>query len=148
MGRFAAAGNAVLGTNVTALVIGGGTTVKAAIYDLTFSCGSTPADQQFTWTVRRTTTLGTTTAETPEPLDPDAPAAIATAGKSAIAGAEPTYAGIATLEFGLHQRAVYRWVARERGEIITSKTASNGVGASVVITSGTPTARVVAHWFE
>lgn len=146
MGRFASGGIATLGTNVTALTIIGGTTVKAAIYDYRLSCASTPADQQFNWLLKRFTAAGTATAVTPEPLDPDGPVALATSGKTLTA--EPTYAGIAVEDVGVHQRSVYRWVARERGEIITAKTAANGWGFSVTVTSGTPVARAVAHWFE
>jgi len=146
MGRFAANGSAVMGTNVSALKVGGGTTVKASIYDLMFSCGGAPADQQFTWTVGHITTTGTFTSVTPQPLDADAPVAIATAGS--IATAEPTYASVPLLVLGVHQRAIFRWVARERGELVTAKTASNGIGCKAAITSGTPTALAQAHWYE
>jgi len=149
MGRFHANGTMVPATSLTALRVGGGTTVKCSIYDLFFSCGSTPADQQILWTVGHVTTAGTAgAAVTPQPLDEDAPVALGTAGSAFLIANEPTYATVPLIKIGLHQRAVYRWVARERGELVTGKTANHGIGAKAAITSGTPTLECGAHWYE
>lgn len=146
MGKYAVAGTAVLGTNVTGLTVLGGTTVRAEIYDILLSCASTPADQQLNALLRRITADGTGTSVTPEPLNPDDCIAIATSKRTYTV--EPTLTGVAPIDYGLHQRSAVRWVARQGGEIITAKASGAGWGITWTITSGTPTARAVMHFQE
>jgi len=144
--KYSISGTAVLGTNVTALGVIGSATHIVEIVDITLGCGSTPADQAFSWTVGATTTAGTGTAVTPEPIRGGGIAAVATAKKTYTA--EPTYNTVPLLDIGLHQRSTYRWVARPGYELITKAAANNGIAAKVAVTSGVPTARATMLFNE
>ncbi len=144
--KFGGSGTAVLGTNVTAFGVIGSATIRCGIYDAMFGTSTTPADQQMLFQVQKTTTAGTSTSVTPEPLDVDDRVAICTAGKTFTA--EPTYSGVPFIDIGLNQRSTFRWVARPGGELICSSAANAGIMGKVAVTSGTPTAYVTFHWFE
>lgn len=139
MGRlYSVPGQAVLGTNVTAVSVKGSATHRFGIHDIVLGCTTTPADQQMQWTVGHVTTAGTGTAVTPHPLHGDEIAAVATAARTFTA--EPTYDGVTLLEIGLHQRSTFRWVARPGSEFICKAATAAGIAAKVAVTSGTPTA--------
>lgn len=106
-------------------------------YDIVLGAQGTVGDNPFLYTLQRCTTAGTSTAVTPQPLDPADAATEADAGENHTI--EPTYTAAAILlNIGLNQRATFRWVAQPYGELVTPATASNGIGVQ------TPTSSAVA----
>lgn len=129
------------------LSLQGVTTLRARIYDLVFSQGSTPADVVCQWLVRRFNTAdGTGDAVTAEPLDNDAPASALTVQEEHTV--EPTDAAvIPLLDFDLNQRATFRWVAAPGGEIMVPALATEGIYMTELGTY-VGISRVTAHWDE
>ena len=106
-------------------------------YDAIIGSEAAPADNAFLYLFQRCTALGTSTAVTPQPLDPADAATEADAGENHTV--EPTYtANAVLLALPLNQRATFRWVAPAGGELVYPATASNGLGVQ------TPTASAVA----
>lgn len=109
---------------------------RIKIYDVIIgSEGSPPADNAFVFNLDRCTAAGTSTAVTPQPLDPADAATEMSAGRDHTV--DPT--GTTTmLSIAMNQRTTFRWAAFPGGEIITPATASNGLAVR------TPTAALVA----
>lgn len=106
-------------------------------YDIVLGSYATAADNPFLYTIQRCTAAGTSTAVTPQPLDPADVATETDAGENHTI--EPTYTAAAILlNISLNQRATFRWVAAPGGELVTPGTASNGIGVQ------TPTSSAVA----
>lgn len=106
-------------------------------YDLVMGSHASAADNPFLYVMQRCTAAGTSTAVTPQPLDPADAATEADAGENHTI--EPTYTAAALLlNIPLNQRATFRWVAAPGGEMVTPATASNGIGVA------TPTSSAVA----
>jgi hypothetical protein len=112
----------------------GSTSVRFQVYDLVISSGATPADNAAEYQLKRLTAAGTVTAFTPVALDNGDPATLltlTTAGCGYSATGEPTYtANSQLLDIGVNQRATFRWVARERSEIV-APASTNGLGLFV-----------------
>jgi hypothetical protein len=126
----------VASPTATALVLVSTSAIRPEIYDMIVGSSATPADNALTIKVQRFTAAGTTTALTPQALDPADPASTSTAGKTATA--EPTYTANAILwHIALNQRATHRWVADPRGPLKLPATASNGAGLYYVHSSFT-----------
>lgn len=125
-------------TNTAATTILGLTsaaTVRPKIYDLIMGSDATPADNAAEYVLQRYTAAGTSTAVTPQALDPGDPASLCSAGEAH--SAEPTYtANAILLQFALNQRATFRWVAAPGGELVLPATAANGVGIQVIGIAG------------
>ncbi|HVX15961.1 MAG TPA: hypothetical protein VHC22_32555 [Pirellulales bacterium] len=101
--------------------------IRPRIADVMFGTSGTPADNALNWTVQRYTAAGTSTAVTPQALDPGDPAATATAGSNHTV--EPTYtSGAILLDIDANQRSTQRWVAAQGYELVLPATASNGAG--------------------
>lgn len=110
---------------------------RGKLYDIIFGSEATPADNAFLYTIQRCTALGTSTAVTPQPLDPADATTESDAGTNHTI--EPTYTSNAILlTVGLNQRATFRWVASPGCELVYPATASNGLGVQ------TPTSSAVA----
>ena len=110
---------------------------RIKLYDLVFSSEASPADNVFLWQLQRCTTAGTSTAVTPQALDPADAAALFDAGENFTI--DPTLtANAILLSIGLNQRATFRWVAAPYGELVVPATANNGIATR------TPTATAVA----
>ena len=102
---------------------------RIKVYEMTFGCSGAPADNIFQWQAQRFTAAGTTTAVTPQPLDPADAAALSAGGSNATV--EPTYtANQILLTVALNQRATFRWVAPPGGELVTPATNANGLGVT------------------
>lgn len=110
---------------------------RGKFYDLIFGSEASPADNAFLYTVQRVTALGTSTAVTPQALDPGDAATEADAGENHTVNATAT-ANAILLAIGLNQRATFRWVAAPGGELVYPATASNGLAVY------TPTSSAVA----
>src|SRR5690349_16860478 len=125
--RYAVSGQDTNTAGTSMMTLISATTVRPMIYDVLVGSVATPADNAAEYYYQRVTTAGPVTAATPQALDPGDPSALATAGVNA--SAEPTYtANAVLLRVVKNQRATFRWVARERGELILPATAANGVG--------------------
>lgn len=110
---------------------------RGKIYDIVFGSEATPADNAFRYILQRCTAAGTSTAVTPQPLDPADAATEADAGENHTI--EPTYtANAILLAVALNQRATFRWVASPGGELVYPATAANGFGVQ------TPTSSAVS----
>ena len=106
-------------------------------YDLTLGAEASPADNAFRYIIQRCTAAGTSTAVTPQALDPGDASTESDAGENHTV--EPTYtANAILLAVAINQRATYRWVATPGRELVYPATASNGLGIQ------TPTAGLVA----
>ena len=113
----------------------GSTNTRFQIYDMIISAGGVaPADNAAEYQLKRLTAGGTVTAFTPVALDPADPTTLltlTTAGCGFSASGEPTYtANSQLLDFGVNMRATFRWVARERSEIV-APASTNGLGLFV-----------------
>lgn len=108
------------------------TTVRPAIYEVKGGNVQTPADQAFQIAVKRHTAVGTAgTNPTPQALDPQDVAAVATAGQGH--SGEPTYtAGSSLFQDDVNQRSWFRWVAVQGYELKAPATANNGLGLQLV----------------
>lgn len=135
------AGTTMLGVTATAAV-------RPAIYDVVIGSVATPADNAAEYYFQRYTAAGTATAVTPQALDSGDPAATATAGVNH--SVEPTYTSNAVLlRIAKNQRATFRWVARERGELVLPATAANGIGVLAnAIGGSTATEDFMFHYSE
>ena len=145
--KYALVGTQNAGSNVTVIGMTSAATIRPAIYDIVLGCGATPADLAGRIAVARFTAAGTSTAVTPLALDPQDPASLAAGGSNHTV--EPTYtAGGILLQFGLNQRATFRWVAAPGGELKAPATAANGIGMYFVSHGGTPDCEGSFHWEE
>jgi hypothetical protein len=145
--RYSIDGQANNDADDTILALISATTIKPKIYDLIVGSDATPADNAASYHLQRFSAAGTSTAVTPRPLDPDDPAALASAGENHTV--EPTYtANLVLLNFSLNQRATFRWVAAPGGEIILPATANNGVGLRTIVSSSPVNTTCVMHYEE
>ena len=125
----------------------GATPRRGKVYDLLIGSDATPADNAAEYNLQRYTVDGTSTAVTPQPLDPADAAALAEAGEAH--SVEPTYtANAVLLNFMTNQRATFRWVAAPGGEIVYPATADNGVGVQVITVAGSAVNTGVTLHFE
>lgn len=113
----------------------GSASTRWALYDVVISAGGVaPADNAAEYQFKRLTAACTVTAFTPVALDNGDPATLMTTGTSGCgntATIEGTYtANSQLLDIGVNMRATFRWVARERSELI-GPASTNGLGAFV-----------------
>jgi hypothetical protein len=116
---------------------------RGKLFDVTFGSEATPADVANLWQVQRATTAGTSSAVTPQALDPADAATEATAGENHTI--DPTLtANAILLSEGVNQRATYRWQAVPGREIVYPATASNGLAVRTPTagSTGAITARI------
>ena len=142
MARYAVQLNRTASTTASLGTIGADATRprRGKLYYLVLGSEASPADNAFQYIVQRCTALGTSTAVTPQPLDPADAATESDAGENHTA--EPTYTSNAVLlAVGLNQKATFQWRAPAGDEIVYPATASNGLGiqtptsSAVVITA-------------
>jgi hypothetical protein len=126
------------------VLISGGTTSRAMIYDVLVGTNGTPADNPLEFNIERQTAAGTATAATPVPTDPLMRACLSTAGVNATA--EGTIAALTTSLFyiGMNQRASYRWVAAPGSELIVPAVAAAGLALRAL--SATYTGTSTGHY--
>lgn len=122
-------------------------TVRPKIYDVMCTGYGTPGDYQAKYNLNRYTVAGTSSAKTPQALDPADPAALASAGEAH--SVEPTYtANAVLLVISRNMRHPYRWVAIPGREIVLPATAANGAGVVVKEVSTAWTDNVCIHFEE
>lgn len=133
--RYSVDGQDTNTAGTTIVGVTSATTIRPKIYDLILGSDATPADNAAEYVLQRYTAAGTSTAVTPQALDPGDPAALASAGEAHTV--EPTYtANAIMLQWAQNQRATFRWVAAPMGEIVLPATAANGVGVQVIGIAG------------
>jgi hypothetical protein len=118
------------------------TLTRSLLYDVTVGTNGVPADNALEFDISRTTTaLGTGTTATANALDTTirAGGTVATVNHTA----EPTVtAASSLLQFGMNQRASYRWVAAPNSELVIP--AVNLAGLAVRSKSAAYTSTVTA----
>ncbi len=145
--RYSVDGQDTNTDETTILGIVSATTIRPKIYDIMATGYGTPGDYQAKYVVNRITTAGTSTAVTPQALDPADPASLATCGYAH--SGEPTYtANAVMLVIARNMRHPYRWVAIPGREIVLPATAANGVGVLVKEVSTAWTDNVCFHFEE
>lgn len=128
---------AITSTYKTLLAVTAQTTSlrRIKVYDVMFGTLGTPADQTYEYDISRQTAAGTSTAATPNPLDP-ADAAAFTVG-SVNFTAEPTITASSSVFYlGINQRASYRWVAAPGSELVGPATNLAGLALRTRSVSG------------
>ena len=114
-------------TNKTMLNLTGSTAVIMKVYDLIFGPNVVPVSGLFIYEAERTTTTGTGTSVTPEPLDAAHGLAAEVAARS-LATAEPTNTGAPALSVPMFSQATFRWAAAPGSELMSQLTANAGWG--------------------
>lgn len=148
MARFSADGQDTNTAGTTILGVDAGTTAhRIKVYDVVVGSDATPADNAAEYVLQRYTVDGTSTAVTPQALDPGDAAALAEAGEAH--SAEPTYtANAILLQWAQNQRATFRWVAVPGGELIIPATADSGIGLQVIGIAGSAVNTNACFHFE
>lgn len=147
--NYAISGNATNTQSATLPLVGftGATTVRPCLYEFTFGSSGSPADNAASFLFQRATTIGNGTAFTPVTLDPGDPASTTTSIITYTTG--PTLTANAYLyEFGLNQRATFRWIAAPGSELKVPATAANGIMCLNPAVSSTWTAQFVLLFAE
>lgn len=136
--RYAISGNqnaTTTASDATILGLTSAATIRPSVYFLTVGSAATPADQAFNFQVQRFTAAGTSTAVTPQALDPADPAALAAGGTNHTAA--PTYtASSALLSFSLNQQNTYKYETLPEYGMKAPATAANGLGLLFTVVSG------------
>jgi hypothetical protein len=146
-GKYSIDGQSTNTASTSILGMTGGTGVRPRVYDLLCGSDATPADNAAEYVLQRSTAAGTSTAVTPQPLDPADPTAETAAGENHTV--EPTYtADEIMLQWMQNQRATFRWVAAPGGEIVVPATANNGLGVQVITVAGSAVNTGVTIHFE
>lgn len=144
MARYAAEVNRTASTTLSLGTVGAGAR-RGRVYDLILGSEATPADAAVLWVVQRYTAAGTSTAVTPNALDPADAAFGGACGENHTIDATYT-AGAVALSVPLNQRATFRWVAAPGGELVYPATAANGFGIrTTAISTGTPAISATIH---
>lgn len=142
MARYSVSLNRTLSQTQTLGTIGqGATTRRHRWIDVLVGVDGTPGDTAVRYVFQRCTALGTSTAVTPQALDPADVACNAASGQNHTV--EPTYtAGAILLTIPFNQRSTVRWFAAPGEELVCPATASNGVGVQ------TPVAPALSGWVD
>jgi hypothetical protein len=114
---------------------------RISLYEMIFGSAAAAADNTFEFEVNRSTTAATGTAVTPEPLDMADAACVALA-KSNLTVQGTNTAGKIPLSAPLNQRATFRWLAKEGGELIIPATANAGFHINTPTSTGLTDAHV------
>jgi hypothetical protein len=111
----------------SSIVLGSATTVRPEIIDFDLGSAATPADNALQVSFQRCTALGTSTAQTPNPVDPADPAATSSYGVNCTV--EPTYTANQILfNCALNQRATHRLPLDPAMRLKCPAVANNGIG--------------------
>jgi hypothetical protein len=109
-------------------VLSSATVRRIKWFEISWANTATPADNLYSYVVRRVTATATGSAVTPAPYDFDDAAALSTA-KHLITSDAATFASGAELyREPLNARASFRWVANPGREFVSPKTSGAGLG--------------------
>ena len=148
MARYSVSGTDTNTAATTQLGITSTAAIRPMVYFIMNSSVATPADNAGEYFLQRYTAAGTSTAVTPQALDPLTVAATATAGVNH--SVEPTYtANAILLRPSTNQRVTYQWYSPPFGELILAATAANGLGLLANAIGGSAVAMdYVMHYLE
>jgi len=129
---YAVAGPSGSGTGpLTAAGVGATAAIRPMVNEFDCGCTTTPADVILTVRLASTnTSLGTSTSQTPSPLDPGDVASVSVGGITYTA--EPTL-NKEIIKIGLNARATYRWVAQDGREVTIAAGAATGAALTMVL---------------
>lgn len=114
----------------------GTSAVRSMIYEYIFGSSGSPADNAVQYSFQRCTTAGTAGSSlTPVALDPGDPAAVSTSGLATFSGGPTLTANLFLAQFGLNQRATFRWIAAPGAELKIPATANNGIAVMPIAVS-------------
>lgn len=123
--------------------------VRAGLYEYVFGSSGSPADNAVQYSFQRCTTAGTAGSSiTPQALDPGDPAAVSTSGLATFSGGPTLTANAFLAQFGLNQRATYRWIAAPGAELKIPATANNGIAVLPIAVSAAFTSQFTLYFFE
>lgn len=128
--NYAVATTAALAQSSTLplLNILGTAAVRSMIYEFEFGSSGTPADSAAQIALQRCTTAGTPgSSYTPVAIDPGDPAAVSTCGLATFSVGPTLTANAFLYNFGINQRATFRWIAAPGSELKIPATANNGI---------------------
>jgi len=126
MSAYSTRGSMALIAADTVLSVISATTCRPKVYDILLSSSSTPNDYSTQLFVQRFSADGTATAVTPQPLDFNDRAAVATSKHTYTI--EPTLtANEILLQLAHNQRATVRWVAAPGSELTIPALAGDGL---------------------
>lgn len=126
MSRYSTRGSMALIAADTVLSVISATTCRPRVYDIVLSSPSTPNDYSAEFLLQRFSADGTGTSVTPQKLDFDDRAAVATSKHTYTA--EPTLtANEILLQLAHNQRATCRWVAQPGSELVIPALAGDGI---------------------
>lgn len=147
--RYSASGSGAVGTNKTLVTMVSAATIRPEVQEVVVGCAATPGDQATKFLLARFTAAGTAgSSPTPEPHDPNDPAALAAAG-AGVFTVEPTYtSGKILLTLSMHQRASFRFGAAPGRGFKAPATAANGLGLYSSSGTGTATHDATLMWEE
>jgi hypothetical protein len=135
----------------TILHIKASATVRCGLCEFIISSDASPVEQTGEYQIVRTTTTGTTPVSgntTIVKLNSFSPTAACTFdGCAGYSGGEPTVGDI-VMEFSVHQKATFRWVAYPGREFHSTPAASAGVGFVVVGQSAAFSLNASCQWLE
>jgi hypothetical protein len=145
-GRYSTRGSKSLVAAETNLSVIAATTVRPRVYDIVMSSSSAPNDYSAEFYLQRFSADGTATAVTPQPLDFDDRAAVATSGHTYTI--EPTLtANEILLQIAHNLRATVRWVAAPGSEMVIPALAGDGL-AHLCNAVSTAFTEVITMFFE
>ncbi len=131
MRKYSVLGSNTSGTTQTLISLLGASTIRPAVYDILVGSSATPADQAMKVALTRfATSAGTSTAYTPNAIDPADVAAQTVAGVTHTV--EPSGTLVNVLQFSINQRATFRWISSPESYILGSATTNNGLGLRIV----------------
>ena len=119
---------------------------RAKLIDVLFGSSQAPADNEFSYTIQRTTSIGSGgVAVTPGATDQADTLASTIQVLDAFATTDPAYAGVNALIWAMNQRASARWIPVPFDELIIPATANNGFGIGVSAATTTNFAATVQY---
>lgn len=104
---------------------------RCKIYDVGWGCNAAVADNTFNYQIQRASTVATGAAVTPNALDPADTLASTLQTVDTVTVDGTLTAGAVPLRIPVNQRASFRWVSVQGGEIVLPATASAGVSIGV-----------------
>jgi hypothetical protein len=117
------------------------------VYDFDIGTDGTPANNAMDWDISRQTAAGTSTAATPNPLDP-ADAAALTIGAVNFTAEGTVTAASSVFAMALNQQLSYRWAAAPGSELVAPATNLVGFAFRAKSSAYTSTALVQAYFEE
>jgi hypothetical protein len=133
----------------TCVSVTGSSSIRPGLKDVSWGMVTAPnaTDFGYALAISRYTADGTGTSFTGLPLDPAGIAAGAVV-KVAHSG-EPTYTANQDMySIYINQRAPWRWVCQDGGEIWGPATASNGLGSQLLASANTIQIKSTVIWLE